>query len=380
MEMKKKICVLTGTRAEYGLLKPILKRILASPKLELHLIAVGMHLSEEFGYTVKEIEKDGFTIDAKLDTLNRGDTGKGMAEYIGETIVKIAEILDGIEPDIMLILGDRSEMLAGVIAASCMNIVIAHIHGGESSGSVDESFRNAITKLAHVHFAATERSKQGIIGMGEESSRVVVVGAPGLDDILIDPVDAKTITEKHGLNLNEPKILIVQHSVVTEFEDAARQIKETLDAIVDLKYQTILIYPNADPGGRRMIKVIEDYVRKYKFIKSFKNLPRDEYLVLMNIADVMVGNSSSGIIEAASFQLPVVNIGTRQKGREKTENVIDVGYNKEQIIKAIKKAVTDKNFKKKIKKAKNPYFKKASSEQIVKILEKTKITTELIQK
>ena len=199
--MKRKIAVLTGTRADYGLLRPILKRISSSPRLESHLIVVGMHLSEEFGYTVKEIEKDGFQIDAKVDSLNRNDTGEGMAEYIGESIVKIGKTLDEIKPDILLILGDRSEALAGAIAASCMKIVIAHIHGGESSGSVDEPFRHAITKLAHVHFAATEKSKKNIIHMSEDPSRVFVVGAPGLDNIKIDPTDVEKNTEKYSADL-----------------------------------------------------------------------------------------------------------------------------------------------------------------------------------
>ena len=378
--MKRKIAVLTGTRADYGLLRPILKRISSSPRLESHLIVVGMHLSEEFGYTVKEIEKDGFQIDAKVDSLNRNDTGEGMAEYIGESIVKIGKTLDEIKPDILLILGDRSEALAGAIAASCMKIVIAHIHGGESSGSVDEPFRHAITKLAHVHFAATEKSKKNIIHMSEDPSRVFVVGAPGLDNIKIDPTDVEKNTEKYGLSINEPKILVVQHSVVTELEDSKRQIKETLDAIVDLHFQTILIYPNADPGGRRMIKVIEECAENHKFIKIFKNIPRDEYLVLLSIADVMVGNSSSGIIEAPSFQLPVVNIGTRQKGRERAGNTLEVGYNTKEIKNAIKKTIIDEKFKEKVKKCKNPYSRKGSSEKIVKILEEMKITTELMQK
>ena len=181
--MKRKVVVLTGTRAEYGLLKGILKHIESSPKLELHLIAIGMHLSDEFGYTVREIEKDGFRIDAMIDTLNKGDSGAEMAEYIGRSIIEIAKELEKIKPHIFLILGDRGEALAGAIASSCMNIVIVHIHGGETSGSVDESFRHAITKLAHLHFVSTEKSKERIIAMREEPWRISVVGAPGLDNI-----------------------------------------------------------------------------------------------------------------------------------------------------------------------------------------------------
>lgn len=380
MEMKRKIAVLTGTRAEYGLLKPILKQIVRSPRLELHLIVAGMHLSEEFGYTLQEIEKDGFKIDAKIDTLNKeGDSGEEMAEYMGRSVIEIAKSLAQIKPDIFLILGDRSEALAGAIAASCMNILVAHVHGGETSGSVDESFRHAITKLAHLHFVATEKSRERILNMGEEPSRIFVVGAPGLDDIFIKSDEREKIAEKYALNVEEPKILFIQHPVVTEVDEAERQIEETLNAIVELNFRTMVIYPNADAGGRKMIKIIEEYSKNYEFINAFRNIPRNEYLYLMNIVDVMVGNSSSGIIEAPFFKLPVINIGTRQKGRERAENVIDVGHNKEEIKSAILKALFDEKFKEKVKKCKSCYYKKGSSEKIVKILEKIELS-EVLQK
>ena len=378
--MKQKIAVLTGTRAEYGLLKGVLKHITSSSKLELHLIVIGMHLSDEFGYTLREIEKDGFRIDAKINTLNKGDSGAEMAEYIGRSVIEIAKSLIQIKPDIFLVLGDRSEALAGAIAASCMNILIAHVHGGEISGSVDESFRHAITKLAHLHFVATEKSRKKILMMGEDPSRIFVVGAPGLEDIPSKIVNSKTVAEKYGLNIKEPKILVVQHPVVTEAEESEKQIKETLDAIVELGFKTIIVYPNADAGGRRMIKIIERYKKNYEFIEAFRNIPRNEYLSLMSIVDVMVGNSSSGIIEAPYFKLPVVNIGTRQKGRERAENVIDVRYDKEEIKKAIKKAIFDEEFREKVKKCRNPYYKKDSAKKIVETLEKIKITKELLQK
>ena len=378
--MKRKIAVLTGTRAEYGLLKGILKRMVSSAKLEPHLIVVGMHLSDEFGYTVKEIEKDGFKIDAKVDTLNKGDTGAEMAEYIGKSIVEITKSLKQIKPDILLILGDRGEVLAAAIAASCMNILIAHIHGGETSGSVDESFRHAITKLSHLHFVATKKAREKIVNMDENPSRIFVVGAPGLDDIPHEIVDSKIVAKKYRLDADEPKILLVQHPVVTEVEKAEKQMRETLDAIVDLGFKTIVIYPNADAGGRKMIKVIQEYTWRHRFIKAFKSIPRGEYLALMNIVDIMVGNSSSGIIEAPYFKLPVVNIGIRQKGRERAENIIDVGHNKEEIKNAIKKALFDKKFREKIRRCKNPYYLKGSNGKIVKILEEIKISPELIQK
>lgn len=378
--MKRKIAVLTGTRAEYGILRPLLRRINAHPKLDLYIIATGMHLSDEFGYTIREIEKDGFRIYAKLDTLNREDTGAGMARYIGNTIIKLSEVFEDLKPDILILLGDRGEMLAGAIAATCMNILIVHLHGGETSGSVDEGFRHAISKLAHLHFVATEEARQKLISMGEDPSRIFVVGAPGLDDIFENLIPPEEIAERYNLDLLKPIILLIQHPVVTEVDEAPNQIRETLEAIAELKLQTIVIYPNADAGGRRMIKIIKEYEQKYPFIRAYKSLPRRDYLSLMNVASVMVGNSSSGIIEAPSFGLPVVNIGTRQKGRLRVGNVIDVDYNKEDIKKAILKAIYDENFRKKVKSVKNLWGDGKASERIVNILANIVIDKNLLQK
>lgn len=372
--------MVTGTRAEYGILKPVLRAIKRHPRLNLATIVTGMHLSKEFGYTVRGIKKDGFKITAEIDVLHRKDTGTAMAKSIGECIEKMAEVLERMRPDFLVLLGDRSEMLAGAVAASYAGIPIAHIHGGESSGSVDDSVRHAITKLAHIHFPATEESARRIMRMGEDASKVFIVGAPALDTILNErlPSSAK-ISKKYHLNLSKPILLVIQHPVVTEADEAASQIKKTLDAIVKLKHQTILIYPNADAGGRRMIKVIKKYEGCF-FIKSFRSIPYADYLGLMKVASVMVGNSSSGIIEAPSFHLPVVNIGTRQEGRERSTNVINVGYNKNEIIKAIKKALHGKKFRAKVKKCKNPYGDGKASQRIVKVLSTVGITPKLIQK
>ena len=378
--MKKKIVALTGTRAEYGILKPIFKRVIASKNLELFLIAVGMHLSKDFGYTITDIEKDGFSIYSTIETIDMNDTGKGMANHIGKNIIKMGEVLDKINPDIFLVLGDRSEALAGAVSAACMNLFIVHLHGGEISGSIDNSFRQAITKLAHLHLVATEKSKDNIIKMGEDPSRIFVVGAPGLDEIHINNAIVNNIPKEMGLKVNEPTVLLVQHPVVPESHFSAQQIKETLDAVVELGLQTILIYPNADPGGRRMIKIIKEYTDKYNFIKGFENLPRTEYLSLLKFVDVMVGNSSSGIIEAPSFHLPVVNIGTRQKGRERADNTLEVGYDKKSIKEAIHKSLYDEKFKKQVKKCKNPYYKKNSVCSIIKIMEKISINQEFLIK
>ena len=376
----KKIAVVTGTRADYGILKPVLKAVRSNPKLSLSLIVTGMHLSREFGYTVREIENDGFRIDAKVSMLHAQDTGAAMAKSIGKCVQKMAAALARIKPDILLLLGDRGEMLAGGVAATYMGIPIAHLHGGEVSGSVDEPVRHAIAKLAHIHFPATRESAKRIIKMGEDPSRVFVVGAPALDTImnekLLNPTE---LSKKYGLDLSEPLLLVLQHPVVTEADEAADQIKETLDAIVELKHRTILIYPNADAGGRRMIKVIEKY-EKYPFITSFKSLPYIDYLSLMKVASVMIGNSSSGIIEAPSFHLPAVNIGGRQGGRERSTNVIDVKHDKREIARAIKKALYDKGFREKVRKCKNPYGDGRAGVRVAQILSEIKDVPKLLEK
>ncbi len=376
----RKIAVFTGTRAEYGILKPVLKAIKAHPRLELVLIVTGMHLSREFGYTIKEIRKDGFKIDAKVEMLHAEDTGVAMVKSIGKCIEKMTEVLEKAKPDFLVLLGDRAEMLAGAVTASYIGIPIAHSHGGEVSGGVDDSVRHVITKLAHIHFPATQESANRIIKMGEDPSRVFVVGAPALDTILNEKLPEWTkLSKKYSLDLSKPILLVLQHPVVTESNEAAHQIKETLDAIVELKHQTILIYPNADAGGRRMINMIKKY-EKYPFIKSFKSIPYADYLGLMKVVNVMVGNSSSGIIEAPSFHLPVVNIGTRQAGRERSTNVIDVGYERKEIVNAVKKALYGEKFREKVRKCKNPYGDGRAAQRIVKILAEIEITPSLLQK
>jgi GDP/UDP-N,N'-diacetylbacillosamine 2-epimerase (hydrolysing) len=376
----KRIAVITGTRAEYGIFKPVLQAIKTNPRLKLSLIVVGMHLAAEFGYTVKEIENDHFKIDSKIDVLHLKDTGVAMARSIGECIAKMADSLDRIKPDILLVLGDRSEMLAGAVAATYLGVSIAHIHGGDISGNVDEPVRHAITKLAHIHFPATKESAARIIKMGEEPWRVHVVGAPGLDSALSKELpEPKQMAEKYGLETSKPIILVVQHSLVTEAEDAANQIRETLNAIVELGYQTIVIYPNADAGGRRMIEAIKEY-EGHPFIKIFNSIPHEEYLSLMKLASLMVGNSSSGIIEAPSFGLPVVNVGTRQVGRQRAENIIDVGYHKEQIKKAINKALFDEKFKQKARNCRSIYGNGKAGKRIADILSETRINKRLLLK
>jgi GDP/UDP-N,N'-diacetylbacillosamine 2-epimerase (hydrolysing) len=379
--MKRKVAVVTGTRAEYGILYPVLKAIEQHPKLQLLLIATGMHLSHEFGYTVQELGKNGFHIDAKVDMLLSNDTLTSMSKSIGIGIIGLAQTWEQVEPDVIVVLGDRVEPLAAAISGSYMNIPISHIHGGDTGkGGLDESARHAITKFAHIHFPATKKSAERIIGMGEDRWRVHAVGSPALDTILNEPLlPPKIIAKKLGLDLSRPVILVVQHPVTTQVEEAPEQMRQTLQAIVQLQYPTIVIYPNSDAGGRRMIEVIKQY-ESYPFVKTFTSLPRKEYLSLMRVASVMVGNSSSGIIDAPSFGLPVVNVGIRQEGRERGKNVIDVAHKKSDIARTLEKALSDKKFLTEVKKCENPYGDGKAGPRIAKSLSQLAITPRLLQK
>lgn len=379
--MKRKILYISGSRAEYGLMRSVLREIKKHPALELEIIVTGMHLMREFGLTVKDIEKDGYKFHRVYAVYERDDK-KSMADFIGKFISLLTEKITEIDPDIILLVGDRGEMLAGAIVGAYLTIPVAHIHGGEVTSTVDEIARHAITKLSHIHFVATPLSARRVIQMGENPSNVFIVGAPSIDNILSGEfTQPRDIAKNYDLDLSRPIIIVVQHPVTTEIEDAERQMRETMEAISDIGEQTIVIYPNADAGGRRMIKVIEKY-RDKTFIRIYESVPYMDFLGLMNVADVLVGNSSSGIIEAPSFGLPVVNIGKRQEGRERAENIIDVNHDRKEIKKAIEKALYDENFKRLVKSSrnKNPYGDGKAGVRIARILSEIDLSTNLLQK
>lgn len=375
----RKIAYISGTRADYGLMQSTLIKINNSPQLELEVIATGMHLMEEFGTTISEIKKDGFVLHV-IDEIYEKDDRASMARFTGALIVKLTDKLKEINPDAILLLGDRGEMLAGAIVGTYLGIPLIHVHGGEISSTVDDPVRHAITKLSHIHLPATKKSAKRIIKMGENKEYVFVVGAPGLDSILHEKlIEPEKIAQIYNLDLSRPIAVIIQHPVSTEIDQAGNQIQQTLDAVLELKIQTLLIYPNADAGGREMIEVIKKYENS-PYIKTYRNIPRKEYLSLLNVVSVLIGNSSSGIIEASSFKLPVVNIGSRQKGRERAENVIDSEYGKENIKSTILKSLNDEGFKQKVKTCKNPYGEGKAGEKIVEILNNIDFDEKLIQK
>lgn len=331
----RKICYITGTRAEFGLLYRTLSRLNDHPEIDLSILITAMHLLPEYGYTVGEIEKSSFRVCASVPVELSGGTGGEMVRAIGHEIIGITEILENEAPDIVLLLGDRGESLAAALVAVHLNIPIVHLHGGERSGTVDEMVRHAISKFAHYHFVATEGSRERLIKMGELEENVFVTGAPSLDGLdEFKNIPKRTLFKTFGFDVNRPLALMVFHPVVQQIDSLEQQVKATMDALLSLSTQVFVLTPNADAGGMKIQKALKSY-ENHVDVQIQVHLERDEYLFLLAAVDVMVGNSSSGIIEAASFGLGVVNIGSRQNLRERNANVIDVPVDKTQIQAAV---------------------------------------------
>lgn len=377
---KRNVIAITGTRSDYGPMRPVYRAIEQSPELKLGLIVTGMHLSPIYGMSVNEIKKDRFPILRKISSLIEDNTGFGMSKGLGLMIISLSQAFDEINPDVLLLQGDRGEMLAGAIVAAHSNIPIVHMSGGDKSGSIDESIRNAITKFSHIHLVTCEQSAEQVSLLGENSSRIYVVGEPTLDVIrTFSPIPFKDLIKKYHLNEYDPFILMIQHSVTSEIRDAAEQIRETLEALIHIGIKTIICYPNSDAGGLEMIRVLDEYANNELFTFS-RNMPHEEFLSLMMHAQLLVGNSSSGIIEAPSFKLPAINIGTRQMNRVHACNIVNAEYNRESIERAIVFALNDNKYRKSLLKCKNPYGDGYTAEKTVEILSKLKITEKLTAK
>ncbi len=371
---KRKVCVVTGTRAEYGLFYPIMKKIQDSNKLELQLIATTMHLSEEFGSTYKQIEKDGFIIDEKIENLLASDTKSSIAKSTGLATILLSDAFNKLQPDVVLLLGDRYETHAAATTAMLMNIPIAHIHGGEiTEGAVDEQIRHSITKMSYLHFTSTETYRQRIIQMGEDSSKVFTSGAPGIDNIINLELLPKTeLEDSLNWKLGESSALFTYHPVTLDNNDINDEINHIFAAIEQTDLNVLFTYANADDNGRVINQKIETFCqenpRKYKVVKSLGQL---RYLSAMKYVNLLIGNTSSGIIEAASFQKPVVNIGNRQKGRLQSGNVIDCSI--ETLKNAIKQALS-KEFQNSCKTFKNVYGNGNATDTIVDVLSNVEIS------
>ncbi|HXI13970.1 MAG TPA: UDP-N-acetylglucosamine 2-epimerase [Thermoanaerobaculia bacterium] len=374
-----RVAVVTGTRAEYGLLRPVIRRL--QDRFDVAVILAGMHLADQFGRTERDVISDKFTIAARVDMLFSRDDHAAMAKSIGVGVLGISQAVESFGADAVVVLGDRVEAFAGAIAGAAMNRVVAHLHGGEiSRGGLDESMRHAITRFAHIHFAATPGSGERLIRMGEDSDRVRVVGAPGLDTIRATELRSREeIADVLGSPLPSEYVLIVQHPVTTDADAAAAQIESTLLAVEDLSLPSVVIYPNADAGGRRMIEVIERWRGRSGLIVA-RSLDHVSYLTLLKNAACLVGNSSSGIIEAPAFHVAAVNIGSRQAGRERAPNVIDVSPDRGQIREAIQRALGDGSFRAALAACTSPYGEGHASERIADALAGIQINCALLQK
>jgi len=376
--LKRKILIVTERRADYSKFRPVLKEIEKSKKLDYFLIVTGSHLLKEHGNTINEIKNDGFKITSKFEMYpkNRKDTGAEMAASLGKALIKLSTIINKLNPDIILSGFDIGANFAAAITGAHMNKIVGHMEGGEVTGTIDESIRHATTKFAHMHFTTNKQATKRLIKLGENPKYIFTVGNPSLDSIKnVSKISKNDLENEFKIDLNKPFIIIMQHTVTTEIENVEKNILQTLQAISELGIQAIVIHGNADFGSRK----ISNIIRKSK-IKQFETISFEKYINLLKNATALVGNSSSGKMEAPFLKIPSINIGTRQSGRPKTISVIDVSYNKNEIKKAILKTIENKNFLRNIKKQKSLYGDGNSSKKIVKILETIDINKIPIQK
>jgi UDP-N-acetylglucosamine 2-epimerase (non-hydrolysing)/GDP/UDP-N,N'-diacetylbacillosamine 2-epimerase (hydrolysing) len=366
--MKRRIGVITTSRADYSHLYWPLRELAAHPQVDLAVFALGAHLSPEFGVTLQEIERDGFPIQARIECLLSSDTDTGMAKTIGVAILGLADALTAWRPDLLLLIADRYEMLAPAAVAVALRIPIAHIEGGEvSQGAIDDQVRNALTKLAHIHFTSTPAARRRVIAMGEEPSRVHHAGAPSLDHMSRSVLLARTALEsKLGLSFASPSILAVWHPV-TILHDTNAEADAFFAALTEAPGQLIFVYPNADAGSYALIERTRALAAARADTHIFVNLDAVTYWSLLGHVDAMIGNSSSGIMEAASFALPVVNVGMRQQGRERARNTLDAPAETPAILGALNQALSAE-FRASLRGMANPYGNGTAAKTIAHVL------------
>lgn len=378
--MTKRICVVTGSRAEYGLLYWVLHDLRNDPEVELQLVVTGMHLAPEFGRTVDEIERDGFTISRRVEMLLSSDTPSGIAKSIGLGVIGMSDALEQLRPDVVMVLGDRYEILAAVQACLIHNVPVAHIAGGDvTEGAFDESIRHAITKMAHVHFVTNEQSAQRVRQLGEDPRRVHVVGSPGLDHLRRRPLlDKANLEVALGAPLGERNLLITFHPVTLESGECSAHFDELLAALDAQPPGTTLWFtrPNADTGGRALAAALDSFVaaRPHR-ARAYASLGQLRYLSLMSQVDAVVGNSSSGLYEAPSFGVPTVDIGDRQRGRLAAASVLHCAPERDAIAATIKRALTTD-----FRGVENPYGDGDSAPRIIEILRALPPATALLKK
>jgi len=377
---RRKIAVVTSSRADYGHLYWPLRELAARPSVEPRLIAIGPHLSPEFGHTVEEIERDGFAVDERVECLLSSDTDVGMAKTIGVATLGVADVLARLRPDILLLIADRYEMLAPAAAALVLRIPVAHIEGGEvTEGAIDDAVRNALTKLSHLHLTTTESAKRRVLAMGEEAWRVHRVGSPSLDNLRrreLIPRDA--LGAQLGLDLSRPTVVVTYHPVTVERETTA-EAGPLFSALERLPQQIVFCYPNADAGSRAIVERVREFCRVRTDARLFVNLPHLTYWSLLACAELFVGNSSSGIMETPSLRLPAVNVGIRQAGRERARNVLDAEPTADSIIAQARRAL-DPVFRASLEGMTNPYGDGHAAERIAELLTEVPLGEKLFVK
>lgn len=373
--MNRKICVITGSRADYGLLRWIIQGVKDDPELKLQIIATGMHLSSTFGLTYKVIEEDGFRVDAKVEILGSSDSSVAIAESMGLALAGTAKALDELKPDLVVVLGDRFEIFAATAAALVAKIPVAHLHGGETTtGSFDEAFRHSITKMSHLHFVAVDEYRNRVIQLGEDPKNVFLVGGLGIDSIKNLPLLSREELENQlGIKLGQKSLLITFHPVTLDTELPEQQMKELLAALSQLRDTTLIFtMPNADTGGQVLIKTIEEFVGQSENAKVFASLGQRTYLSCISHVDGVIGNSSSGITEVPSFKKGTINIGDRQRGRIQAASVINCKPRAKDIQLAIEKLYSP-NFNSNLAAIKNPYGDGGASDKVVKVLKEASL-------
>lgn len=378
--MKRTIAVVTTSRADYSHLYWPLRELATHPAIDLKLIVFGPHLSPEFGRTVAEIENDGLAIDARIECLLSSDSDIGMAKTIGVATLSLADCLGQMRPDLLLLTADRYEMLAPASVALALRIPIAHIEGGEvSEGAIDDAVRNALTKLGHVHFTSTQSGRSRVIAMGEEEWRVHCAGAPSLDHIRRSRLQSREELEtKLAIDLRQSTLLVSYHPT-TIARDTTREADAVFSALLDVPDQLLFCYPNADAGSRLLIDRTHEFLKTRGNGRVFVNLPPITYWSLLRCAELLVGNSSSGIMEAASFAVPAVNVGLRQRGRERARNILDVAANRESILEKVAIAKRE-DFRRSLTGMSNPYGDGHAAERIAGVLASVPLGEELLIK
>ena len=375
----KHIAILTEARSSFSYFRPIVREIDADPSLRYSLIVTNQHLLPTFGYSIEEITREGLNVTDRIYATLDGYTPPTMCKSLGVFLLGMTDALVRLEPDIVLVLGDRGDSLMAALAAAHMNIPVAHIQAGERSGNIDGMTRHAITRYAHIHFTSGEDAAERLRRMGEDDWRIHLTGAPQLDELVNGShASPQEIAEQLGIDMSEPVVVVLQHPVTEDFGNSVDQMRETLEAVCELALPTVLIFPNSDAGSEDMRSLIERYHRPFMTIQ--RNLPHSVYSGLMRVASVLVGNSSSGLIEAPALGLPAVNVGDRQRDRVRGANVIDVPYDRQAILQAVRHALSPE-FRQTVRNAPSPYIGDGNvAGRIVDVLRSLEIDERLLKK